>query len=139
MKIFFSLRKLSTIPLLGRFFIFIYKIFCLINNAAIPLEVEIDKSNIFPHGIRGIFISKEAVIGKYNIIYHQVTIGKNQIEKSKKYGSPSIGDYCLIGAGAKIIGKINIADNVSVGANATVVHDIDANSIIFNQCGIIKK
>lgn len=52
-----------------------------------------------PHGLRGIFISHNAFIGKNCTIFQQVTIGEG------KGGAPIIGDNCLIGAGAKIIRK----------------------------------
>lgn len=50
-----------------------------------------------PHGLRGIFISHNAHIGKNCTIFHQVTIGEG------KGGAPQIGDNCYIGAGAKVI------------------------------------
>ncbi len=75
-----------------------------------------------PHGIKGIIISNQAVIGKEVTIYHQVTIGGG-----KDGGSPVIGDYCLIGPGAKIIGGIRIGNNVKIGANCVVVKDIPEN------------
>lgn len=50
-----------------------------------------------PHGIRGIFVSHNAKIGKNCTIFHQVTIGEGN------GGAPTIGDNCVIGAGAKVI------------------------------------
>ena len=38
-----------------------------------------------------------------------------------------IGDNCIIGAGAKIIGNVKIGNNVKIGANAVVVKDIPDN------------
>lgn len=54
-----------------------------------------------PHGLRGIFIANNAVIGHGCTIYQQVTIGQ---KCPNDYSAPTIGDNCLIGAGAKIIG-----------------------------------
>lgn len=50
-----------------------------------------------PHGIRGIFISHNVKVGKNSTIFHHVTIGEG------KGGAPTIGDNCIIGAGAKIV------------------------------------
>ena len=50
-----------------------------------------------PHGIRGIFISHNVKVGKNSTIFHHVTIGEGN------GGAPTIGDNCIIGAGAKII------------------------------------
>jgi serine O-acetyltransferase len=80
-----------------------------------------------PHGIRGIFISHNAVIGKNCRIFHQVTIGKG------KGGAPEIGDNVMIGAGAKVIGKIKVGDNVKIGANCVVVDNIPDNSTVVMQ------
>ena len=51
-----------------------------------------------PHGLHGIFISRYAVIGANCRIYQNVTIG----EIAGK--APEIGDGCLIGAGAVLVG-----------------------------------
>ena len=50
-----------------------------------------------PHGIRGIFVSHNVKVGKNSTIFQHVTIGQG------KGGAPTIGDNCIIGAGAKII------------------------------------
>ena len=77
-----------------------------------------------PHGLYGIIISHNAVIGSNCTIFHQVTIGEG------KGGAPIIGDNVLIGAGAKIIGNVRIGSNSRIGVNAVVVHDVPENSII---------
>ena len=74
-----------------------------------------------PHGLNGIIIHPEAVIGGNCTIYQQVTIaGKNG-------RSAEIGDNVSIGAGAKIIGNVSIGDNVRIGANAEGVNDVPSN------------
>ena len=47
------------------------------NGAWIPLSVDIKEAPLMPHGIKGVFISKNATIGKGCTILHQVTIGSN--------------------------------------------------------------
>jgi serine O-acetyltransferase len=74
----------------------------------------------------GIFLSQSSIIGDDVIIFHQVTIGSNY-DTSRNAGAPIIGNNVLIGAGAKVIGKIKIGNNVRIGANATVVKDIADN------------
>lgn len=88
---------------------------------------------IFPHGISGIFISSQSIVGSGSVIFHQVTIGSNTAPGSVNKGSPTIGDNCYIGAGAKIIGGIRIGDDVRIGANCTVVKDIPSNCVVVNQ------
>ena len=36
----------------------------------------------------------------------------------------------VIGAGAKIIGPITLGNNVKVGANSVVIHDVPDNSVV---------
>ena len=43
--------------------------------------------------------------------------------------APVIGNNVDIGAGAKLIGRITIGDNVMIGANVVVRSDVPANSI----------
>ena len=83
----------------------------------------------FPHKPTGVFIAPGAVIGRDVTIYQQVTIGKNDIETSRWFGAPTIGDDVYIGAGAKILGPVWIGDDVQVGANAVVIHDVPAGAI----------
>lgn len=40
-------------------------------------------------------------------------------------GTPQIGDNVFIGAGAKILGDITIANNTTIAANAVVIHSIE--------------
>ena len=80
-----------------------------------------------PHGLYGIVISHNAIIGKNATIYHQVTIG------GVKGGDPVIGDNVYIGAGAKIVGKIHIGNNVRIGAGCVVAVDIPDNCTVVCQ------
>lgn len=77
-----------------------------------------------PHGLYGIIISHNAVIGSNCTIFHQVTIGEG------KGGAPIIGDNVFIGAGAKIVGNVKIGSNSKIGVNAVVVHDVPENSVV---------
>lgn len=53
-------------------------------------------------------------------------------------GVPTIGNNCLIGAGAKIIGNVHIGNNVRIGANAIVVDDVPDNcTVVMNKPRVI--
>ena len=122
-------------------YIEIYKINKILNryNSFIGLNAKIGKNIIFPHGLNGIFISNGAEIGDNCVIFHQVTIGSNNLEGSKRNGSPKIGNNVYIGAGAKIIGNVKVGDNVRIGANCVVSKDVEANStIVLGENRIIK-
>lgn len=93
----------------------------------------LEKPNL-PHGLCGIVISHNAVIGRNATIFHQVTIGEG------KDGAPVIGDNVLIGAGAKIIGKIRIGNNVKIGAGCVVCENIpDFSTVVMEKPRIINK
>lgn len=84
-----------------------------------------------PHGLHGIFISRYARIGKECWIYQNVTIGENHGK------APVIGDNCLIGAGAVLVGDITIGDGARIGAGAVVRQDIPAGARVRASLGEI--
>jgi serine O-acetyltransferase len=55
-----------------------------------------------------------------------VVVGLSRIEDPV---APVIGNNVDIGAGAKLLGRITIGDNVLIGANAVVIRDVPSNSI----------
>ena len=113
-----------------RFLIQLYYLFCERENCWIGINAKIDSHPILPHGLSGIYISDKAQIGKNVTIFHQVTIGSNNIQGSIREGAPKIGDDCYIGCGAKIIGKVEIGNNCKIGANTCVVNDIPNNKTV---------
>lgn len=80
-----------------------------------------------PHGLHGIFISRYAQIGENCRIYQNVTIG----EVNRK--APVIGDNCLIGAGAVILGGIRVGNHAKIGAGAVVCKDIPDGCTVVSQ------
>ena len=79
-----------------------------------------------------IVIHPNASIGNNVGIMHEVTIGTRG-----SADAPRIGNNVFIGAGAKIIGNITIGDDVDIGANAVVLKDVPANSIVVGNPGRI--
>lgn len=100
------------------------------HSSYIGLDAIFRNKPCFPHGINGIMISNDAVLGKDCIIFPNVVIGSNTIIDSQRFGAPCIGDNCFIGAGATIIGNVKVGDNCRIGANATVFKDIPSNSLV---------
>ncbi len=87
-----------------------------------------------PHGLNGIIVSHNAVIGKGCTIFHQVTIGEG------KDGAPTIGDHVMIGAGAKLIGAITVGDGAKIGAGCIVTEDIPAGAtVVMEKPRIIRR
>lgn len=88
-----------------------------------------------PH-LNGIIISPVAKVGKDCTIFHQVTLGVNG-RKSLERG-PFLGDRVSIGAGAKIIGPVQIGNDVTIGANAVVTKDIPDGATVAGFNKVIK-
>ncbi|WP_279187282.1 serine O-acetyltransferase [Bacteroides acidifaciens] len=44
--------------------------------------------------------------------------------------APVLGDNVTVTCGAKILGGVKVEDNVVIGANAVVVKDVPANTIV---------
>ena len=77
-----------------------------------------------PHGLNGIIVSHNAVIGKDCRIYHQVTIGEG------RDGAPQIGDHVVIGAGTKIVGKVTVGSYARIGAGCVITQDIPEHALV---------
>lgn len=90
-----------------------------------------------PHGLNGIVISPDVIIGKNCTIFHQVTIGNDYRDIRNV---PIIGDNVTIYPGAKIVGKVTIGNNVEIGANCVVTKDIPDNSLVVaERCRVINR
>lgn len=79
------------------------------------------------HGM-GVVIGETAEIGNDCTLYHGVTLGGTSWQKGKRH--PTLGNDIVIGAGAKILGPITLADGVRVGSNAVVVKDVPAGATV---------
>ena len=86
--------------------------------------------------LKNINIAVIAKIGANFTIAHQATIGR--VNHGNRKGAPVIGDNVYVGAGALVIGKINIGDNVLIAGNSFVAQDVPSNSIAYGNPCIIK-
>lgn len=100
------------------------------NNSSIAWNSTFKGEPCFPHGMKSIFVSGAATLGRDCVIFQQVTIGSNTLPDSKGFGAPTIGDRCYVGAGAKIVGRVLIGDDVRIGANAVVSRDVPSRSVV---------
>jgi serine O-acetyltransferase len=78
------------------------------------------------HGM-GVVIGETAEIGDDVMLYHGVTLGGRSLDRVKRH--PTLKDGVVVGAGAKILGPVEIGEGTAVGANAVVVKDTPAQSI----------
>ena len=77
------------------------------------------------HGM-GIVVGETAVIGDDCTLYHGVTLGGTSWKKGKRH--PTLGRGVVIGAGAKVLGPVEIGDGAKIGSNAVVVRDVPAEA-----------
>lgn len=86
---------------------------------------KIGRKTFIDHGM-GIVIGETAEVGEDCLIYHGVTLGAVENKKGKRH--PTVGNNVMIGAGAVVLGAINIGNNVKIGANAVVLDDVIDNA-----------
>jgi serine O-acetyltransferase len=79
------------------------------------------------HGM-GVVIGETAVIGDDCTLYHGVTLGGTSWQKGKRH--PSLGNGVVVGAGAKVLGPIEVGDNARIGSNAVVVRTVPAEATV---------
>ena len=83
----------------------------------------------------GVVIGETAELGEEVTLYHTVTLGGTSLQKGKRH--PTLGDRVTVGAGAKILGPIEIGCDSRIGANAVVVKSAPSNSVIVGVPGQI--
>ncbi|WP_031432980.1 serine O-acetyltransferase [Methylomarinum vadi] len=79
------------------------------------------------HGM-GVVIGETAVIGDDCTLYHGVTLGGTSWNKGKRH--PTLRNGVVIGAGAKVLGPIEIGEGARVGSNSVVVKPVPAGATV---------
>ena len=77
------------------------------------------------HGM-GVVIGETSEIGDDCTLYHGVTLGGTSWNKGKRH--PTLRNGVIVGAGAKILGPIEIGDGAKIGSNAVVVKAVPAGA-----------
>ena len=79
------------------------------------------------HGM-GVVIGETAIVGNYCLIYQGVTLGGTGKESGKRH--PTLGDNVVVGAGAKVLGNIQIGNNVRIGAGSVVLREVPSDCTV---------
>ncbi len=79
------------------------------------------------HGM-GVVIGETAEIGDDCTLYHGVTLGGTTWQKGKRH--PTLGNNVVVGAGAKVLGPIQVGEGARIGSNAVVVKDVPAGATV---------
>lgn len=73
------------------------------------------------HGM-SVVIGETSIVGRDVTMYHGVTLGGTGRVATKRH--PTVGDDVLIGAGAKVLGPVEIGSGAKIGAGAVVLDDV---------------
>ena len=76
----------------------------------------------------GIFVGEQVRIGRNFSLSHDVTIGL--AGEGARRGAPVIGDNVYVASGAKLYGRIQVGNNVRIGANAVVDRNVPENALV---------
>ncbi|MEA4911261.1 MAG: serine O-acetyltransferase [Oscillospiraceae bacterium] len=79
---------------------------------------------VFIDHAAAVVVGETAVVGDDCILYQGVTLGGTGKNTGKRH--PTLGREVLVGAGAKVLGPVNIGDGAKIAAGAVVLHDIPA-------------
>ena len=79
------------------------------------------------HGM-GVVIGETAVLGDNCLLYQGVTLGGTGKIHGKRH--PTLGENVVIGAGAKVLGAIEIGSNTRIGAGSVVLRDVKEDSTV---------
>ena len=94
----------------------------------------IGKGVFIDHGM-GVVIGETAIIGDYALIYQGVTLGGTGKEIGKRH--PTLGENVIVGAGAKVLGNLQIGSNVRIGAGSVVLRDVPSDCTVVGIPGRI--
>jgi len=86
---------------------------------------QIGRRFFIDHGM-GVVIGQTAEIGDDCTLYHGVTLGGTSWSPGKRH--PTLGKGVVVGAGAKILGPIQVGDGAKIGSNAVVVKPVPAGA-----------
>lgn len=129
-RIAHQLHRLKT-PFFPRF---ISQLARLLTGIEIHPGANIGKGVFIDHGM-GVVIGETAIVGDYALIYQGATLGSTGKHAGKRH--PTLGQNVVVGAGAKVLGDIQIGDNVRVGAGSVVLQDIPSDSTVVGIPGRI--
>lgn len=107
-------------------YLWLFRYYRLSVKLGIQIPLNVCGKGLCIHHYGLIVVNGNARIGDYCTFQQGVNIGNNLWDQE----APEIGNYVMIGPGAKIHGRIKIADGVVIGAGAIVTHSFEEENII---------
>jgi len=117
------------VPLLPRLLAYVTT---SVTGVEIHPAARIGRGLFIDHGA-GVVIGETAEVGDDVTIYQGVTLGGTGFARGKRH--PTVGDEVMIGAGAKLLGPIEVGGRSKIGANSVVIHDVPPNSTVVGNPG----
>jgi serine O-acetyltransferase len=104
-------------------------------SAHIPPGAKVARTAQFGHNGLSVIVHPFCEIGENCLIGPQVVLGG----KAPIIGAPIIEDSVIIHAGAKVFGRIRIGAGSVIGANAVVMEDVPARSLVAGIPATVRK
>ena len=112
------------VPFIPRFISHLARFF---TGIEIHPGAQIGKGVFIDHGM-GVVIGETAIVGDKCLIYQGVTLGGTGKETGKRH--PTLGENVVVGGGAKVLGNIQIGNEVRIGAGSVVLRDVPSDCTV---------
>jgi len=120
-------------------FLFIGRFISHVNRWLTGIEIhpgaKIGRRFFIDHGM-GVVIGETAEIGDDVLLYQGVVLGGRSFEKKKRH--PTLGDNVVVGAGAVILGPVNIGEGAKIGAGSVILQDVPPGATAVGVPGKIR-
>jgi serine O-acetyltransferase len=92
----------------------------------LPFSAQLGRRVTLEHS-HSIVIHGNSVIGNDCYIRQGCTLGNKSLDAP--FDAPILGDRVNVGAGAKLLGRVIVGDDATIGANAVVVRHVPAGAV----------
>ena len=106
----------------------------LITGIEIHPAAQIGEGLFIDHGM-GVVIGETSIIGDDCHLSQGVTLGGTSTRREKRH--PTLGNSVLIGAGAIVLGAVEIGDHVRIGAGSVVLTNVPPYATVVGNPGKI--
>ncbi len=95
---------------------------------------QIGRRFVIDHGM-GVVVGSTAIIGDDCLMYQGVTLGMTGKHGGKRH--PTVGNGVMLGAGAIVLGNIQIGDRARVAAGSVVVKEVPNDTTVAGNPAVI--
>jgi serine O-acetyltransferase len=106
----------------------------LLTGIEIHPGARIGRRFVIDHGM-GVVIGETTEIGDDVMLYQGVTLGGRSMERRKRH--PTLGDGVVVGAGAILLGPVEVGAGARIGAGAVVLRDVPPGATVVGPAGTV--